>query len=106
MTRSTDAADGRATPGPWHAQAERPRGSRQRGTLEQWWVYADDALAGERLPAMCTGPNANANARLIAAAPELYAALWALVDYRGSDPGAHGRRLVAAARAALAKVDA
>ena len=99
MTRSTDATDGRATftPGPWAL-----------GTIEQndGSVAVMDA-SSDRVARVDAGlKRGAANARLIAAAPELYAALWALVDYRGSDPGAHGRRLVAAARAALAKVDA
>jgi len=38
-------------------------------------VYSDEAPIGHRMPAMCYGPDRKANARLIAAAPELLAAL-------------------------------
>lgn len=75
------------TPGPWSAQEEsKGLGLGKRGS--EWWVYADGAEVGRRLPAICQGPDAAANARLIAAAPDLLAwiqAFVAMLDYHNAD---------------------
>lgn len=59
------------TPGPWTADHswshEHPSAASDPATP----IYADEAPEGERMPAMAHGPKHTANARLIAAAPEL-----------------------------------
>jgi hypothetical protein len=58
------------TPGPWNASGWEPGG--ERGP---WAVFAPGAEPGRKQPAECYGPDREANARLIAAAPDLLNAL-------------------------------
>lgn len=66
MTTETQATH---TPGPWSYQeaVEAPFGS-----LDKWYVFADDAPEGAKLPAVV---DTEANARLIAAAPSMLSIL-------------------------------
>lgn len=81
------------TPGPWRVSARDP-------------AYVERDLASVATVARCYDPSrANADARLIAAAPALYEALLAAYEYLSTIDGIPGDRSVAveqAARAALA----
>lgn len=90
------------TPGPWKIGFPPPNGEQTIGTLNGLMVAVVTTGA--------TGIHTIANARLIAAAPELYGALSDLLDksancgesgYGGDEPTAWDR-----ARAVLAKVEA
>ena len=61
------------TPGPWLPSEE--SGAAVVADEREWFVYATGVGTGRRLPAVCTGPDAPANARLVAAAPETLAGL-------------------------------
>jgi len=63
----------RHTPGPWHA------GRARSGRLGVWATPLQYSVLDETAP----GIDAEANARLIAAAPELLAALTALAQHAG-----------------------
>lgn len=65
------------TPGPWQPEGQ---DLRSRVGDHDWWVTAPKGRQGTFLPAVCSGPDAEANARLIAAAPTLLEALQLLVD--------------------------
>lgn len=93
------------TPGPWTTQDGNPRFG------DDWiGVYADDA-PDHKMPAMCYGPEREANARLIAAAPIMLEALRDIAlapcacippDFPGEDAIiCHG----CIARAAIAKAE-
>lgn len=86
----------RHTPGPWISSGE------NEGELGLS-IYADNAESGYKLPAIAYGPNSEANARLIAAAPDLLEALQELLDLKLS--GAQLLRATALARAAIAKAN-
>ncbi len=74
------------TPGPWEAEAGQPMAG------DDWvGVYAEDAVPGHKMPAMCYGPEQDANARLIAAAPELLEALRRVLDTNNG--GEHGENI-------------
>jgi len=97
----------RYTSGPWAASEQ----YRQLGQAV-WFVTANNAPEGQRLPAECSGPNAAANARLVAAAPELLEAvldcITQLINFTKDDCG-HTDHLVIDAitqgRAAVAKAE-
>ena len=87
------------TPGPWTfaplSTASRFRATQQE---ERFGIYADTAPEGHRMPAEAQG---EANARLIAAAPDLLEALEALVfDF---DSHSTADESISRARAALKK---
>lgn len=69
------------TPGTWTAERETRGGF--DSTEIVWHVYANDAPSGHKLPAVCSGPDAEANARLIAAAPEMHRLLLSLATWHG-----------------------
>ena len=85
------------TPGPWVAD-----GSDMSLVT---WAYGPDK---RRVCTMSRGPKDWDNTRLIAAAPELYAALVAIVDQEQHDsqPETHMHDMADIARAALANVGA
>lgn len=91
------------TPGPWKALKATVRGE----TTE--WFVTDDDDEGVAVIASCvtdkTGEPSEANARLIAAAPELLEALEGLCGLAELRPGhlQDYKAAVAAARAAIAK---
>ena len=64
------------TPGPWSLEDA----SQRIVTDDYVGVFAERANPGDKLPAQCYGPNREANARLIAAAPELLEPLKGLRD--------------------------
>jgi hypothetical protein len=85
------------TPGPWEHDES---GGLVPGSHE-WHVYANSAPVGKRLPAIC---DSEANARLIAAAPELLAALQLILDdYDNGYDTVLQFKAVDATRAAIAK---
>lgn len=93
---------GQHTPGPWIAE-----GSEMNATV---WVRGPD---GKRVCSVKRCETDFDNARLIAAAPDLYEALKAALPYLGSAANEHihndwdeNARIEAQARAALAKADA
>lgn len=47
---------------------------------ERWAVYADDLPVGHKMPAECTGPDAERNAKLIALVPGMLEKLLALFE--------------------------
>ena len=91
------------TPGPWvaliHPETKRRAAAAMVATQDSGGKLAIDVTGS-------TGTHEGdaANARLIAAAPELYEALRAIVDREADEPLLEPS-YVAAARAALAKVD-
>lgn len=93
MSTKTTSQQATHTPGPWQADDN----ARHYFSSDPYFVdvYANDAKPGDKLPAQALGSTrerAVANARLIAAAPELAKACreimraWA----RGDDPGEFG----------------
>lgn len=90
MTVETRA---KATPGPYEMDA-RPIPPAIEGAVH---VYAPHGPDKMRLIAVVTGDNAEANARLLAAAPDLLAALEAFVDCAPNIP----EPLLSGARAAI-----
>ena len=103
--------EGRAvnhTPGPWLAKP--------RDQVLGFVVLANDINAANDLPCAVVPKNkrpsdvVEANARLIAAAPDMLAALISLVEgieLRGLDDGKwhHNQNMIADARAAIAKAE-
>jgi hypothetical protein len=57
------------TPGPWATNETRIESEHEHGWVNDGWIIAG-----------CEGPDARANARLIAAAPDLLDACMALLD--------------------------
>lgn len=94
------------TPGPWKVNLSTPADG-----FECYWITACPVSNQERELATVTGPhNANngANAHLIAAAPDLLAALKQMVADYGDVPEPYdsdGQAVISAARAAVAKAD-
>ena len=93
------------TPGPWHLDTARGNthlssvfhGKDNRPFLERPWNVA-----------ICTGPQSEANARLIAAAPDLLAALENLaetapIDIEADTVDAYRKFVLTTARNAIAK---
>lgn len=72
---STKAPAKGFTKGPW--TYERLNKRDRIFDREEWYVFADDASEGQKLPAIASS---EANARLIAAAPALVEALKAILD--------------------------
>ena len=84
------------TPGPWTA-------NRYVGERDNWFVRGPN---DERVCGSGSGPVVEANARLIAAAPDLYEALTEMMasfDDRQINPNFKPQPAVAKAEAALAK---
>jgi len=90
------------TPGPWSAVKE---GGVTATKRPEWWVYADDAPY--KLVAICQGPDAQANAQLVAYGPELREVIYWLVngDTRISD-GEFRRSIKKKATALLREIEA
>lgn len=82
----------RFTPGPWHEHSHRQIGPDAGIVCEVWSAigWGDEAIQ-----------QADANVRLIAAAPELYAALQAIVDDCGQRYHLMPNRFLVQAREAL-----
>lgn len=94
-------SDTKFTPGPWRYTKAAPSGDRgihAEGTGIFAEAYADIRHAGENNAA-----EAEANAHLIAAGPDMYAALNGLLNEPTNAPDYLPSRLWDAARAALAK---
>ncbi len=66
-------------------------------------IYADEAPIGLKLPAMAYGEKAEANAHLIAAAPDMYAALEDIARGKLQGPGNFETYVIAIAEKVLAK---
>ena len=90
------------TPGPWFSE---PYGRREK---ERWSVFADSGLAV--IASVCRGvepdPVGEANANLIAAAPDLLAACDALLSMRQGGPGALAQLGIATSLAGAAAAKA
>jgi len=82
------------TPGPWKAH---PTGLARSG-LPEYQIHWSDI--GECVAEVVHG---DADARLIAAAPELYAALEAIIAWEQSEDGPFAWEVLDQAKAALAK---
>lgn len=80
------------TPGPWVNNQGRIESDLEHGWVNDGWCLAE-----------CHGPQAEINAHLIAAAPELYEALDDLMDWDSSLSVCERAKRVKAAKAALAK---
>ncbi|CEF54582.1 hypothetical protein [Acetobacter ghanensis] len=65
-------SEAKFTPGPWHLEAGFESSP---GDFEEYWQVHDGQDAIVCSSSFCTAENKEANARLIAAAPELYEAL-------------------------------
>ena len=61
------------TPGPWKAVKS---ATEHIDNEPDYDVFADHAEPGLKLPCICVGPNAEANAALVASAPDLLEALY------------------------------
>lgn len=86
------------TPGPWKV-------IEPFDVYDEWRVAIDDNDPGVAVVAVMDSQSENeANAHLIASAPELYAALKALLDWSTSEYQSNAR-IDAQARAALAKAE-
>lgn len=86
------------TPGPW-----RPKNGTVLANSYEGTHCSDADIAGYGAPLVCESIRTDANARLIAAAPDLLEALKAMLDYYGS----HTARVECQdmARAAIAKAE-
>lgn len=89
------------TPGPWGARPTDPSEA-----VDFWWLVSRDNRDIGAINGSATDPVAQANARLIAAAPDLLEALvglLAVTDYIDKPTGKIGRAKRDAARAAISK---
>lgn len=95
-------AEVKHTPGPWSAHKTIEA---HDGMPECWQIDAEhDAVCTTQF---CYAPNTEANARLIAAAPDLFEAVWALVEhFERVDGDAEHKAVIAKACAALSKATA
>lgn len=86
------------TPGPWKAHWN----GLWKITTKAGWLVAH-LSPPKRAHGVFEPANVEANARLIAAAPDLLAALQAIVSNQDMADGEEPRRLIAEARAAIVK---
>jgi hypothetical protein len=95
------------SPGAWEAYDFGPEPTLDPNPRRVWAIAAEAAPEGDRMPALCYGSNAEANARLMAAAPLLLEACIELVkeveEWTSEYCGIVELRRVALARAAIAK---
>ena len=68
--------DTKFTPGPWDVGVHELK----FGDVDSVDIYADEAISGFKLPAVTFGGNCEANAHLIAAAPDMYNLLSTIME--------------------------
>ena len=99
-TPSTQPTPGGHTTGPWTATFSFP--GLTPGIGDTWQIDSDGhAVCTTQF---CYAPNTEANARLIASAPELLEAVWALVEhFERVDGDARHKAVIAIGTAAITK---
>lgn len=93
--------DNTFTPGPWSVEDGNTTGKK---------VVADKSTKAKKNISHCGGPDRDSNARLIAAAPDMYDALWETIELSDRNLTEAGRtpecqRVYDIVRAALAKAE-